>query len=105
MTQTATVGNSQPRKLRLKYEQNSALYANQTILSGSADEVFFDFSSGPVPDGTTGETIVPVHTRIAMSPAGARRLLAALQQTLKRIESSGEKTATSQRASLPSAKG
>jgi hypothetical protein len=93
------------RKLRLKYEEYSARYANQTILSGSADEVMLDFSSGPVPDAATGESIVPVHTRIAMTPAGARRLLAALQQTLKRIETAGTQATAAQRASLPPVKG
>ncbi len=101
MAQNPTSDSPQARKIRLKYEEYSARYASQTILSGSANEVFLDFSSGPVPDGTTGESLVPVHTRIAMSHDGARRLLAALQQTLKRIEASGAKATSGQRASLP----
>ncbi|MET0261886.1 MAG: DUF3467 domain-containing protein [Rariglobus sp.] len=105
MTQNTANDAAQPRKLRIKYEEYSARYANQTILSGSTDEVFLDFSSGPVPDAATGESLVPIHTRIAMSHAGARRLLTALQQTLKRIEASSVKTATAQRATLPSVKG
>lgn len=105
MSQAQPASAPQARKLRLKYEEYSARYANQTILSGSADEVLLDFSSGPVPDAATGESVVPVHTRIAMTPAGARRLLAALQQTLKRIESAGTQATVSQRASLPPVKG
>lgn len=88
------------RKIKLKYEEYSARYANQTVLSGSADEIFLDFSSGPVPDASTGESLIPIHTRIAMTPGGARRLLAALQQTLKRIDSGAQATG-SQRAALP----
>jgi Protein of unknown function (DUF3467) len=105
MTQGTTANTPQPRKLRIKYEETTAKYANQTILSGSNDEVFLDFSSGPVPDAASGESIVPVHTRIAMSPSGARRLIAALQQTLKRIEASGAQASGAQRASLPPVKG
>lgn len=105
MSQSTPADSSQPRKLRIKYEEYSARYANQTILSGSSDEVFLDFSSGPVPDAATGESLVPIHTRIAMSHAGARRLLAALQQTLKRIETSGAKATSAQRATLPPVKG
>jgi hypothetical protein len=105
MTQGTTTTGTQARKLRIKYEETSAKYANQTILSGSTDEVFLDFSSGPVPDAATGESIVPVHTRIALSHSGARRLLAALQQTLKRIDASGAQAANAQRASLPRVKG
>lgn len=104
MSQSTSSEGAQPRKLRIKYEEFSARYANQTILSGSVDEVFLDFSSGPVPDAATGESLVPIHTRIAMSHSGARRLLAALQQTLKRIEASGVKAATAQRAALPPVK-
>lgn len=105
MSQSTQAAGAQPRKLRLKYEEYTARYANQTILSGSTDEVLLDFSSGPVPDAATGESVVPVHTRIAMSPAGARRLLAALQQTLKRIEATGAQATAAQRAALPSVKG
>jgi len=105
MTDTNQASAPQTRKLRIKYEETSAKYANQTILSGSMDEVFLDFSSGPVPDGATGESIIPVHTRIALSHSGARRLLAALQQTLKRIEATSTQAASAHRASLPPMKG
>lgn len=104
MSQNVSNDPAPARKIRLKYEEYSARYASQTILSGSLNEVFLDFSSGPVPDGATGESLVPVHTRIAMSPDGARRLLAALQQTLKRIEASGAKATSAQRATLPPVK-
>jgi len=96
---------NQQRKIKVKYEKYSAKYANQTVLSGSQDEVFLDFSSGPVPDSATGESLIPIHTRIAMSPAAARRLMAALQQTLKRIDTSVQSTDGTQRAALPPAKG
>ena len=105
MSQPNPASAPQARKLRIKYEETAAKYANQTILSGSTDEVFLDFSSGPVPDAATGESIVPVHTRIAMSHSGARRLLAALQQTLKRIEATNTQATSAQRASLPPVKG
>lgn len=91
------------RKIKLKYDVYTAKYANQAVISGSADDIFLDFSSGPVPDPASGESIIPIHTRIAMSQSGARRLLAALQQTLKRIEG-GNAQAAAQRASLPPVK-
>jgi hypothetical protein len=105
MNQTTTKGIAEPRKIRIKYEDYTARYANQAILSGSTGEVFMDFSSGPVPDADSGESIMPVHTRIAMSHAGARRLLSALQQTLKRLETTGAQAANGQRATLPPVKG
>ncbi len=77
-------------RIRVEYEDKKALYANQVILNGSPEELFLDFSSGPIQDPETGETLVPVHTRIAMSPAAARRLMAALQQSLRRHEGVSE---------------
>lgn len=74
------------KKIKIKYEDLSAKYANQVVLNGSAEEIYLDFSSGPVPDPNTGESLIPIHTRIAMSHGAARRLLAALQQSLKRID-------------------
>jgi hypothetical protein len=74
------------KRIRVKYEDHTARYSNQVVLNGSAEEVFLDFSSGPIPDPASGESIIPIHTRIAMSHGAARRLVAALQQTLKRID-------------------
>lgn len=84
LAQSTSGGSS--RKIRIKYEELSAKYANQVVLNGSADEIYLDFSSGPVPDPQSGESMIPIHTRIAMSHGAARRLLAALQQTLMRVQ-------------------
>jgi hypothetical protein len=78
--------NASSKKIRIKYEKREALFANQVILNGTPEELFLDFSSGPTQDAESGETVVPIHTRIAMTPAGARRLLAALQQSFQRGE-------------------
>ena len=75
------------RKFKVKYEDMTARYASQVILNANADEIFLDFSSGALADPATGEPLVPVHTRIAMSPSGARRLADLLNQALvKRSE-------------------
>ncbi|WFB34615.1 DUF3467 domain-containing protein [Kiritimatiellota bacterium B12222] len=78
--------DSTSKRIRVKYEDHTARYANQVVLNGSAEEIFLDFSSGPLPDPATGESVIPIHTRIAMSHSAARRLVSALQQTLKRID-------------------
>ncbi len=69
-------------KIRVKYDELSAKYASQVLLNHSAEEIFFDFSSGVITDPASGESLLPVHTRIAMTPVAARRLLQALEQTL-----------------------
>ncbi|MGE9291065.1 MAG: DUF3467 domain-containing protein [Puniceicoccales bacterium] len=81
------------KKVRLQYEEHSAKYASQVVLNGTKEEVFLDFSSGPIP-GNNAETIVPIHTRIAMSHSAARRLLSALQQTLVRSQAKPKEART-----------
>lgn len=72
--------------LRVKYENSGALYASQALVQVSPEEIFLDFSSGVVADGGEARTM-PIHTRIAMTHAGALRLLSALQRTLQAKES------------------
>ncbi len=94
---------SPARKIKIKYDELSARYANQVVLNGSAEEIYLDFSSGAIPDPSSGESVIPIHTRIAMTHAAARRLLGALQQTLAKtqavVDARKEEAA---RASLPS---
>lgn len=78
------------RKLKVKYDQTSALYANQFIVNTSNEELFVDFSSGAISDPATGESLVPVHTRIALSYGGAKRLQTILAQAIAKQEASGE---------------
>ena len=69
------------QSIQVKYGEHSALYASQAIVQGSPEEVFIDFSAGLVTD-SGGNNVMPIHTRIAMTPAGAERLRAALNKSL-----------------------
>ncbi len=69
-------------KLKVKYETMSAQYASQCILNSTKEEILLDFSSGVVPDPATGQPVVPVHTRIAMTMGGALRLRNLLDKAL-----------------------
>lgn len=71
-----------PRQVRVRYEQTEALYASQFVLNVTEDEIVVNFSSGSLPDPNSGELHLPVHTRIALSPNGARNLLNLLNQAL-----------------------
>lgn len=73
-------------KLKVRYEDMAAQYASQVILNTTREEFLLDFSSGVVPDPNTGEPCVPVHTRIAMSLNGARRLHNLLGQAINSAE-------------------
>jgi len=73
------------RQLRVKYDESKALYASQALVQASAEEVIIDFSSGILQDPSgQGGAVMPIHTRIAMSHAGAQRLLGALTQTFQK---------------------
>ena len=76
------------KKIKVSYEDVSVRYANQILINGSAEDIFLDFSSGPIPGSDAGETLLPIHSRIAMTHAGARRLQVALQRALKNIDAS-----------------
>lgn len=75
--------NKDKAEIRVKYDVSQATYASQALVQAGAEEVFLDFSSSIVTD-STGARVMPIHTRIALSHAAARRLLTALGQTLQR---------------------
>ncbi len=74
--------NSKPKQIKVQYAETSAIYASQFILNASENDITINFSSGPMVDSASGETILPMHTRIAMGKEGAKRLHAVLGQVL-----------------------
>jgi hypothetical protein len=71
-------------KIQVKYEDMTARYANQVVLTTGQEEVFLDFSSGLIPDQGSGVSTLPIHTRIAMTGSGLRRLYQVLGQLLQK---------------------
>jgi hypothetical protein len=91
------------QQIKVRYNETSALFASQFIVNTSAEDVTINFSSGPLSDPATGETILPVHTRMAMTREGARRLHDVLSNVLGSRETKGEIPANAQ-AKLPDIK-
>ncbi|ALG66890.1 DUF3467 domain-containing protein [Beggiatoa leptomitoformis] len=91
--------DKKPQQVRVRYEQTTAIYASQFVLSVTGEEVIVNFSSGSLPDPATGEAHLPVHTRIALSPDGAKRLVNLLNQAL--ASSGTTETVSSGAARLP----
>ena len=73
------------QSLQLKYENFTARYANHALVSVGAEEVYIDFTSGIVAD-RPGVSVMPIHTRIAMTPAGVVRLAQLLAQTTQNFQ-------------------
>ena len=72
------------QQIKVRYNETSALYASQFIVNTSGEDLTINFSSGPITDPASGESILPVHTRMAMTINGARRLHAVLGNILNK---------------------
>ena len=70
------------QQIQVKYEDMTARYANQVVLTTGQEEIFLDFSSGMIPDQGAGVSVLPIHTRIAMTAGGVRRLYQVLGQLM-----------------------
>ena len=70
------------QQIKVRYNETSALYASQFIVNTSGEDLIIYFSSGPITDPAGGESILPVHTRMAMTINGARRLHSVLENIL-----------------------
>lgn len=84
MATTEPRGEAQQQKLEVRYDDLMARYANQVGLRMTPEEVYLEFSSGVIQDQARGTSFLPIHTRIAMTHAGVRRLSEILQQSLSR---------------------
>ena len=86
-------------QVKVRYTETSALFASQFIINATNEDVTINFSSGPLVDPAGGETVLPVHTRIAMTQQAAKRLHAVLGSILN-PQKHGEVAAAAQ-ATLP----
>src|ERR1044072_5640793 len=76
---------SNQQVLQVRYDDLKASYANHVLVSVGAEEVYLDFTSGIVAD-RPGVSIMPIHTRIAMTPSGVVRLAQLLAQTTQNFQ-------------------
>jgi len=103
MTSQKTPEKQGSQQIHMRYEQTMANYASQFVLNATGEEIIINFSSGSIPDPRTGENHLPIHTRIAMSTAGARRLANLLNQALSATDQQIKATSIGT-AQLPSLK-
>ena len=76
---------SNQQVLQVRYDDLKASYANHVLVSVGAEEVYLDFTSGIVAD-RPGVSLLPIHTRIAMTPSGVVRLTQLLSQTVQNFQ-------------------
>ena len=92
--------SSAPPTVRVRYEQTQALYASQFMVHANQEEVIVNFSAGYITDPQTQDNVLPVHTRLALSPAGTARLIDTLRKALDGVDRS-KTTPRPAEASLP----
>ena len=73
-------------KIQVKYEDMTARYANHVLLNTGQEELYLDFTSGIVIDRAAGVSVMPIHTRIAMTPSGVVRLWQLLGQAVQNFQ-------------------
>lgn len=74
-------------KVKVRFENTQVSYASQFIVNASAEEVILNFAAGYINDDRNPDgNILPVHTRVALSPAGARRLITTLSKALRNVD-------------------
>src|SRR5215204_6069745 len=92
---------NQPVNLQIRYEDMTGRYANQVMLNTTAEECYFDFSSGVVADRASGGAIMPIHTRIVMNPNGMLRLYQLIGQALQNYQITQTSPAPAPEAAQP----
>lgn len=83
-----------PPKVRVRYEDTAASFASQFVVNASQEEVIINFSAGYISDPNSGENLLPIQSRVAMSPAGAVRLVNTLTKALKNVSDATKRTVT-----------
>lgn len=61
-------------QIKIRYSETSSVFASQFLVNSTPEDITVGFSSGYMKDPGTNETSLPVHSRISMTLAGAKRL-------------------------------
>jgi len=75
-------------KVRVRYDKTDATYASQFVINATREDLIVNFSSGYIADPQTNDRLLPIQTRIALSPGGAARLVNTLTQALRNMQES-----------------
>ena len=75
---------AQPTKVRIRYDSMETIFASQFVVNATREELVVNFSPGFITDPQSGENLLPIQARIALTPAGAARLMQTLDTVLRR---------------------
>lgn len=98
-------GNRNATKLRVRYETTEVKYGSQFVVNANNEDITVNCSAGYINDPHTNENLLPVHTRLVLTPSGAKRLIETLQQALDNVgdgsQAKNNVDASALEASLP----
>ena len=69
--------------VRLRYDSMDTMFASQFIVNASREEIILNLSPGYIAEPGTNERLLPIQTRVAMTPQGAARLAQTLSNVLR----------------------
>jgi hypothetical protein len=73
-------------KVNVRYDKTDTVYASQFVINASPEELIVNFSPGYITDPRTNEQLLPIQTRIALTPTGAARLVQTLSAALRNLQ-------------------
>ena len=76
--------------MRLRYDNMDTQFASQFVVNSTREEIIVNFSPGPLPDPQTNQQLLPINSRIAMTPQGAARLAKTLNNELKNMQAAAQ---------------
>ena len=86
----ATAQEQQKVSMRVRYENMETQFASQFIVNSTREEIIVNFSPGPITDPQTNQQMLPINTRIAMTPYGAARLVQTLSNVLQNMQAAAQ---------------
>ena len=99
MTKKASTTNSQPT-VRVRYETTDVVYASQFVVNANQEDITVNCSAGYITDPNTNENLLPIHSRIMLTPVGAKRLIDTLTQALDNLGKSNSNSMETSQLSL-----
>ncbi|MAS97181.1 MAG: hypothetical protein CMO55_28660 [Verrucomicrobiales bacterium] len=79
--------------VRILYEKTEASFINQVIVNSGRDQIILDFSTGIISDHASGNHVLPIQHRLAMTPANAASLVNTLGGVLRQMSEANQKAA------------
>jgi hypothetical protein len=90
----STAAEQRTVSMQVRYENMETQFASQFIVNSTREEIIVNFSPGAIADPQTNQQMLPINSRIAMTPNGAARLVQTLTNVLKNLQAAAQPKTT-----------